>query len=42
MNILKAESFDEVDQFMKQDPSVLAGIMKPETHPFRIYLKGSK
>jgi len=42
VNILKAESFDEADQYMKQDPSVLSGIMKPGIHPFRIFFKGLK
>jgi uncharacterized protein YciI len=42
VNILEAECFDEADQYMKQDPSVLSGIMKPGIHPFRIFFKGSK
>ena len=42
VSILLAESLDEADQFHKQDPSVIAGIMEPEVHPFRIFLIGTK
>jgi uncharacterized protein YciI len=37
--VFSAESLDEAKQFQQQDPAVMAGIMKPEVHPFRIFLK---
>ncbi|MCG3220699.1 MAG: hypothetical protein H7641_04900 [Candidatus Heimdallarchaeota archaeon] len=42
VSVLLAESIDEADQFQKQDPSVMAGIMEPEVHPFRVFFLGTK
>ncbi len=42
VSVFSAESLDEADQYQKQDPSVIAGIMEPEVHPFRIFFLGTK
>ncbi|MHA1952860.1 MAG: YciI family protein, partial [Candidatus Heimdallarchaeaceae archaeon] len=42
VSVFLAESLDEADQFQKQDPAVMAGIMEPEVHPFRIFFLGTK
>lgn len=42
VSILLAENLDEADQFQKQDPSVMAGIMEPKVHPFRIFFLGTR
>lgn len=42
VSVFSAESLDEANQFQRQDPAVMAGIMKPEVHPFRIFFLGTK
>ena len=40
VSVFVAESLDEANQFLRQDPAVMAGIMKSEVHPFRIFYLG--
>jgi len=42
VSVVFAENIDEADQYQKQDPVVLAGLMEPEVHPFRIFFLGTK
>jgi len=38
VSVFTAESLKEADEFVQNDPAVIEGIMKPEVHPFRIFL----
>ncbi|NPD89933.1 MAG: hypothetical protein HGN29_14570 [Asgard group archaeon] len=42
VSVFSAESLDEANQFQKQDPAVMAGIMESKVHPFRIFFLGTK
>jgi uncharacterized protein YciI len=42
ISVVYAENIDEADQYQKQDPAVMAGLMEPEVHPFRIFFLGTK
>ncbi len=38
VSVFTAENLNEADEFVQNDPAVIEGIMKPEVHPFRIFL----
>ena len=42
VSVFSADNIDEACQFQRQDPAVMAGLLEPEIHPFRIFFLGTK
>lgn len=42
VTIFTADTLNQAQDFVENDPAVKSGVVKPGVHPFRIFLKGEK